>query len=213
MGFTSEQNTWLKKLGVKFPPDLDTDGAEASSPEKHSLTADENSALSKMDSATLSKQDLTQRDTKEIFTENYMDGLVGLKIAGANDKRLKEIMRKLAKGVTPGERQTLIVELSKIRGVDADELNLQYDRFMIIRSQQEAIRDEKHEDVVPDLAEDIHSKMMASNPQLVFGKVIGDTFGIDPVFGALLSPTGGDGWPRQQFNYVGAGHDSSHSNG
>jgi hypothetical protein len=32
---------------------------------------------------------------------------------------------------------------------------------------------------------------MSSNPQLVYGKVIGDTFGIDPLFGALLNPTGG----------------------
>jgi hypothetical protein len=32
---------------------------------------------------------------------------------------------------------------------------------------------------------------MASNPQLVFGQVVGDAFGVDPVFGALLSPTGG----------------------
>jgi hypothetical protein len=62
---------------------------------------------------------------------------------------------------------------------------------MILRAQQEAVRKEKNADVVPDVAEDMHKTFMGSNPQLVFGKVIGDAFGVDPVFGALLSPTGG----------------------
>ena len=32
---------------------------------------------------------------------------------------------------------------------------------------------------------------MGSNWQLRYGKVVGDHFGFDPVFGALLNPTGG----------------------
>jgi hypothetical protein len=116
---------------------------------------------------------------------------VGLKIPGANDNKLKDIMRKLAKGVTPGERKTLIADLAAIRGVPSAKLDAEYDRFMILRAQQEAVRKQKNADVVPDVAEDIHDEFVGSNPQLVFGKVIGDAFGVDPVFGALLSPTGG----------------------
>lgn len=158
---------------------------------RREVTPGENEALAKLPPEKLREQNLTQRDPKGLFTGKYMTELVGLKVQGANDKRLKEIMRKLAKGVTPGERKSLITELARIRGVPAAKLDAEYDRFMILRAQQEAVRQKKNEEVVPDLAEDIHSEFMASQPQLLFGKVIGDAFGVDPVFGALLSPTGG----------------------
>jgi hypothetical protein len=160
-------------------------------PQRHAVTLAENDALAQLPPEQLREQNLTQRDPKELFNDKYMTSLVGLKVQGANDEKLKEIMRKLAKGVSPGERKTLIAELATIRGVPAAKLDAEYDRFMILRAQQEAICKEKNEEVVPDLAEDMHKTFMGSNPQLVFGKVIGDAFGVDPVFGALLSPTGG----------------------
>jgi hypothetical protein len=160
-------------------------------PRRRAVTPAENDALEKLPPEILREQNLTQRDPKELFNDQYMDSLVGLKIPGANDNKLKDIMRKLAKGVTPGERKTLIADLAAIRGVPSAKLDAEYDRFMILRAQQEAVRKQKNADVVPDVAEDIHDEFVGSNPQLVFGKVIGDAFGVDPVFGALLSPTGG----------------------
>lgn len=165
--------------------------ANPAAPSRHAVNARENATLAQLPPEELREQDLTQRDAKGLFTDEYMSGLVGLKVQGANDLKLKEIMRRLAKGVSPGERPALIAALSKIRGVPAAKLDADYDRFMILRAQQEAIRKKGGKEVVPDLAEDIHGDFMASNPQLVFGKVLGDAFGIDPVFGALLSPTGG----------------------
>ena len=160
-------------------------------PIRHEVTPAENDALAKLPPEKLREQNLTQRDPKTLFNDQYMTSLVGVQIQGANDNKLKEIMRKLAKGVTPGERKTLIEALAAIRGVPAAKLDAEYDRFMILRAQQEAVRKEKNSDPVPDCAEDMHKTFMGSNPQLVFGKVIGDAFGVDPVFGALLSPTGG----------------------
>ena len=32
---------------------------------------------------------------------------------------------------------------------------------------------------------------MGTTAQLRYGQVVGDAFGIDPVFGAMLNPTGG----------------------
>ncbi len=160
-------------------------------PQRRAVTPAENDALAKLPPEQLREQNLTQRDPKTLFTDQYMDSLVGLKIPGANNDRLKDIMRKLAKGVSPGERPTLIAELATIRGVPAAKLDAEYDRFMILRAQQDAVRKKNNGDAVPDLAEDMHKEFMGSNPQLVFGKVIGDAFGVDPVFGALLSPTGG----------------------
>ena len=43
----------------------------------------------------------------------------------------------------------------------------------------------------PPLDTGRHEGFTASNAQLRFGKVVGDVFGIDAVFGSLISPTGG----------------------
>ena len=206
---------WLKVLGVKFPRTGNASGApppkaaQASAagakaiasakgayppppPPSHVVGATDNAALSKMDAKTLRGQNLAQRDCKELFSDKYMTELTRMKdIPGAGDPKLKEIMRKLSKGVTPGERKALIAELAKIRGVSAAQLDVQYDRYMILRAQQSAVQEDKKGEAVPDLAADVHDTFEASNAQLLFGKVVGDAFGVDPVFGSMLSPTGG----------------------
>ena len=142
--------------------------------------------------APLTQRDLTVRDPKELFTPEYMDGLIGLKVKGANDPDLKDIMRQLGKGMTGTRKKELIAQLAKIRGSDPVKLGADYDKFLTLRDQQEAVRkSKKGMEPIPDLAEDIHGDFLGSNPQLVYGKVVGDAFGIDPVFGALLNPTGG----------------------
>ncbi len=165
-------------------------------PGSHPVSAGENQALAAMDADTLRQQDLTQRDPKQLFTDEYMQGLVGKDIPGAKDPDLKDVMRQLAKGASGAKRQKLIADLARIRGVDAGKLDGEYDRFLVLRDQQAAFQKKKKAegkdiDAVPNLAEDFHGDFMGSNPQLVFGKVVGDAFGVDPVFGALLSPTGG----------------------
>ena len=160
-------------------------------PAAHAVSPQENDALAKLPPEVLAKQDLTQRDPKTIFTPQYMDDLVGLKIQGAKDPSIPDLMRKLQKGVTGGERKDLIAKLAKVRGVDPSELDVQYGRFLVLQAQQKAVEKQKGGEAVPDLNEKLHGDFMGSNPQLLFGKVVGDAFGIDPVFGALLSPTGG----------------------
>ena len=218
MGNDSQaQQDWLKVLGITGFADSGAGGGtgresvpqeegqpapgNAASPRpgqtKHAVTRQENSALLQEDPEKLAKEDLTQKDPKKLFTDEYMDGLVKMPpIQGTNDERMKDIMRKLGKGITPGERPKLIGELAKIRGVDAGKLDAEYDRFMVLRAQQDAIQKQKKGDgadvdAVPDLAEDIHDDFMGSKSQLLYGKVVGDAFGVDPVFGAMLNPTGG----------------------
>lgn len=101
-------------------------------PIRRELTMTENGVLAKMPPEILCEENLTQCDPKTLFNDKYMVGLVGLKIQGANDAKLKVAMRKLAKGVSPGERKALIVELAMIRGVSAAKLDAEYDRFMIL---------------------------------------------------------------------------------
>src|SRR5437764_472324 len=103
----TEQDDWLKYLGVRFVFDPlarnEPDGADSPATataavaaaktayppkpptQKHAVSREENDTLSKMDPATLAKQDLTQRDATGLFTEDYMKGIVGLKLQGAND--------------------------------------------------------------------------------------------------------------------------------
>lgn len=220
---------WLKFLGVRGFPTLypefgkggllqddrswpDADARKYSPPPKrgsidHQINPDENRKLNEMGEAELRKQDLAQCDPRDLFTDDYMAGLTTLEIKGAKDENggtnpeLTGVMRKLAKGIPPEERAEVMEKLAAIRGVDAATLNDQYDRYLILRKQQKAVRDEKKrkaqksdgEDpgVVPDLDESEHPEFLGSKPQLVFGAVVGEAYGIDPVFGALLSPTGG----------------------
>lgn len=164
---------------------------------RHAVSDSQNEALSKLSSEQLAGADLTQRNPKELFTDEYMTGLVGKKMPGANDPNLKDVMRQLEKGVSGARRQEAIERLATILGKkDAKKLDADYGRFLILRDQQIAIQKKKGGEYVPELIESaspipVHDEFMASNPQLVFGKVVGDAFGIDPVFGALLSPTGG----------------------
>jgi hypothetical protein len=175
--------------------DAAADASAAKAP-RHAVDAAENEALAELDPEELAKADLAQRDPKELFTESYMDKLVGMKVDGAGQPALKDVMRELDKAVTGAKRKKLIAQLAVIRKRDAKTLDAEYGRFLVLREQQDAVR-KKHAkegndpEAVSGLNEGVHGKFMASNPQLVFGKVIGDAFGIDAVFGAMLSPTGG----------------------
>jgi hypothetical protein len=51
-----------------------------------------------------------------------------------------------------------------------------------------------------------HPSFMGSNTQMRYGSVVGDAFGIDPVFGAMLNPTGGLVGPG---NFAIAGDDTA----
>lgn len=157
----------------------------------YGVNPEDNAALDQMDAETLREQNLTVRDPNELFTEEYMDGLVGLKMQGANQPGLKDVMRKLTAGVSGPEREACIQQLAKERGRDPKELDAEYGRFLVLRKQQEAVRASKGGDAIEPLDEGRHDEFLGSNPQLVYGKVVGDAYGIDPVFGALLNPTGG----------------------
>jgi len=174
--------------------DEDEAAAPGSGSGRRELSAEANAALEGLEPEQLAKEDLTQRDPGELFQDDYMDALVELGekgMPGAGTENLEQVMRFLAKGASGAKREKLIGALALIVKADAKKLDVDYSRFLILRDQQAAIGKQKQKEVVPDLAEDIHSEFMASNAQLLFGKVIGDTFGIHPVFGALLSPTGG----------------------
>ena len=161
--------------------------------EKFAVTSEENDRLAEIaqsDPEKLLTIDLTQGDTKELFSEDYMEKLKDCEIKGEGDPKLKDLMREIVNGVSGPRRLEVMEELSQIVGVGAAKLDVEYDRFLIVQKQQEQFGVKKGDDV-PPLNEDQHPEFMASRGQLLFGKVLGDAFGIHEVFASLLSPTGG----------------------
>lgn len=172
--------------------------------EAPSVTSDENERLDKLSPEELAKTDLTVGDTKKIFSDAYMLKLKDEKIKGEEDPDLKKLMQEIAKGPLSDKRLLPVMQaLSGIVGSppSAKELADDYGRFLIVRKQQQAIGKQKSKEVVPDLDEEKHKDFMASRGQLMFGKALGEAFGIHEVFASLLSPTGG---------LVGAGNSSLH---
>jgi uncharacterized protein YukE len=109
---------------------------------------------------------------------------------GANQQKLGDAMSDLLKYL--GKNDHLVnppyaltddlVEKLKVlaaaRGLSYDETLSEYGKFVQLMNGK-----------VPDPTS--RSDYWGSVQQLRFGKVVGDTLGIDPIFGSLLSPTGG----------------------
>lgn len=156
------------------------------------VTPEENARLANLSDEELAKTDLTLGDTKELFSDEYMLSLKDAPIKGEGDPNLKELMREIEKGLSGSRRAEVMEELSQIVGVppSAAELDADYDRFLIVKKQQE-VKGKTKGEASPELDEEMHPDFRGSRSQLMFGKVLGDAFGIHEVFAALLSPTGG----------------------
>ncbi len=158
------------------------------------VTADENARLAALPPEELAKTDLTVGDTKALFSEDYMMKLKDAPIKGEGDPKLKDLMSEIEKkGVSGPRRLKVMQDLSRIVGVPptAEKLDVDYGRFLVVREQQKAKGKAKGKEDVPPLDEKKHPDFCGSRSQLMFGKVLGDAFGIHEVFAALLSPTGG----------------------
>lgn len=157
------------------------------------VSAAENEALAKLSPEELAKTDLTKVDVDTLFSKGAMDDLRGTEIKGEGTPKMKELMQEITKGFPKRPRQEVMEDLEGVVGVppDAKKLNLDYDRFLIVKKQQETVAKDKKEDAAPALKEGMHDDFMASRAQLLCGKVLGDSFGIHEVFGSMLNPTGG----------------------
>lgn len=176
---------------------------------KINISSDENDRLGQLSPEDLLQTDLTRCDAKELFDKEYMLALTEMEYRGEGNPDLKTLMREIAKGVSGSRRQEVMLDLALVVGTPptADQLDTDYGRFLIVKKQQEA-NGKKKDDDAPDLDEDKHPEFMGSRSQLMFGKVLGDAFGIHEVFASLLSPTGGLVGPGNWLipNVIDAGH-------
>jgi hypothetical protein len=159
--------------GGSGPSDIEEDGSGISTPDGHPLAV---------------------RDPADQFSEKYMDSLIGSRYEGGDSRKLAMAMRDLAEN--PADPTAALREIAEARGRPFSEIEAEYKRFQALREEAIANARRKGIDPPPDLAEWIHTNpimggFMGTHDQLRYGQVVGDTFGIDPVFGALLNPTGG----------------------
>jgi hypothetical protein len=130
-------------------------------------------------------------DTSRIFSDTYMDGMVGLQVKGADSAQLNSAMEVLAGNPTPRQVDQALDQIAEARGLSREDVRAQYQRFQELRGEALRIAAAKGVDPSPPVNQFFHDQFMGSTTQLRYGKAVGDALGLDPVFGALLNPTGG----------------------
>lgn len=117
--------------------------------------------------------------------------LLGLVHAGENSKSLRESMLGLRNiNRVNQQSQKLLKTISKKRQIAYPILCNQFQTYLQL-SDSAIERSRKNNRQIHDLDTRLHPRFMGSRTQLRSGYVVGSTFGIDTVFGAMLNPTGG----------------------
>jgi hypothetical protein len=134
-----------------------------------------------------------------VFDERRMrEELPETSFAGAGDPRLAAAMQSLYSHPEGPALDRALSTIAEIRGIDPSSIRQQYQYATEIRTagedrarEQARLKGEAYVPVSPDLDMERHPDFTGSTSQLRFGSILGDVFGVDPVFGALISPTGG----------------------
>lgn len=149
-----------------------------------------------------------------IFNEAYMERFVGFEVPVNDPKgRLNALMEQLLhQSGTPQNTDSILDEIAIIRGVDPALLREQYQTYLQLLE-----RGAQNNQDYPKIDLSLHPDWLGSPVSLRFGAVTGNVLGIDPVFGALLSPAGGlvgsgdAGYPpapNDALGYHGVFHDA-----
>ena len=147
-------------------------------------------------------------NTANVYTTENLTAMPGWQIQGAGSKVLAEGMTNMGgyRDASTGQwspygEETVsagIDAMVQTRGVSYEYANEHYAKFYEQTIIREGAVSQAGKELVPMLSMSAanglpdNSAHMASPEQLRFGKMVGDSLGgLDPVFGALLSPTGG----------------------
>ena len=134
---------------------------------------------------------LVAREPSQVFSEGNLGNMVNANTAGAGSNDLRDAMLELANNPTGEELDKVLEKIAKLRGRPLSEIKKEYEKFLKVRAQAAAIAAAKGLPPPPPLSEVLQGNFMASQQQLNSGGLVGQTFGIDPVFGAMLNPQGG----------------------
>ncbi|GAB4456797.1 MAG: hypothetical protein Kow0031_37860 [Anaerolineae bacterium] len=138
--------------------------------------------------AAPSSRSLLAKDPARIFNEGYMEKFIGSRFQGANSAELNRLMEALVAARTSRspEVDRILDRIADIRGVDRAEFRAQYQTYLQLLENAHATGGD-----YPDIDLKQHGNFLGTTVSLRYGAVVGDAFGIDPVFGSLLNPTGG----------------------
>jgi WXG100 family type VII secretion target len=129
---------------------------------------------------------LLVRDPSSLFSPSRLRGLIGLQIQGAGAE-LGSAMRDFLSNPSSGRSEKLIAIIILLRGRPEAEIRVEFEQFQEAMEQRNAADAEP-----PDTRGGGGSpSYMGSMTQMRYGSVIGDAFGMDPTFGAMLNPGGG----------------------
>ncbi len=153
----------------------------------------ENERLNGLTDEELTEISLSDDAIEEVFSEEYMRELMTMEFRGEGTPELRDVIKEIEKGLSSTNRTEVIGDLAEIVGTppSAAELDADYERFLVLCRQRDAIGDENNQTEPDDVDEEKHPDFVGSHEQLMFGKVLGDALGIHEVFATLLSPTGG----------------------
>jgi hypothetical protein len=134
---------------------------------------------------------LIETPPAQIFSQDYMRNFIGTQIQGAGSPDMRAALMELARNPQGADLERVLARIAELRGVPLDQIKADYAKFQEVHAEAVATALANGEPPPPSLAEVFNADHIGSLNQLRTGKVIGDVFGIDPVFGALLNPTGG----------------------
>lgn len=155
------------------------------------------------------KDPLLTRDPEGLFKDDYMRGMIDRHFQGENSAELRDVMNTLYDNPTGAARDQALQRLADLRGRPVGEITAEYEKYVQLRDRADArgyerdalkqspgLRDVLVGVVSPTgglahTALSTHPEFMGSTNQLRYGQVVGDAYGIDPAFGALLNPSGG----------------------
>jgi WXG100 family type VII secretion target len=129
---------------------------------------------------------LLARDPASLFSPNKLRALIGLQIKGAGSE-LGAAMNDYLKNPSKGKAENLIIIIIKLRGRPEAEIRVEFEKFEEAVQQRNAAKPEAEESFGGGGSQ----SYMGSMTQMRYGSVVGDAFGMDPTFGAMLNPGGG----------------------
>lgn len=135
-------------------------------------------------------------------SENNLRPLIDSRFKGASSKGLREAMEILYQKPGGTVLSDALSRIETIRGLRKGSALQQYNLAMTKQTagierykQQKEAKGKKYDPIKdnpsPPLDLSKHKEFTGTSAQLRFGKIVGDVFGIDAVFGSLMSPTGG----------------------
>ena len=144
-----------------------------------------------------------------VVNEGNLRKLIDSQFVGGASQGLKQAMMTLYDKPSGSVLTDAIARIESIRGLSPGSGLAQYRKAMSKRDvgveyykkKKEASGqkyDHTKDNPSPALDTNEHETFTASNAQLRFGKIVGDVFGIDAVFGSLISPTGGMAGPGNE---------------